>query len=358
MERWNAEHRAFACETYFRKNDSYVETIRAFRKKFALNPRDPVPSRNTLNLWVRNFRETASAGKKKPPGLARSVRTPENAARVQNALVTSPTRSARKQASSLGVSRTSFRRILRDLSFHPYKILITQELKPTDYGQRLKFAQTMKRKLQSGEIERSNLLISDEAHFHLNEFVNKQNCRYYAVDHPKLIHEKPLHSPRVTVWCAVAEWGIVGPYFFEGNVNTESYTQMLHQFLIPELKRRRKLKSTIFQQDGATCHTSKITMAMLRRVFGTRLISRFTKFGWPPRSPDMSTCDFFLWGYLKSRVYVTKPRTLEQLKTNIRREIGLINKAMLKRVYENFEKRLEDCIETEGHHLTGVIFRT
>jgi hypothetical protein len=42
-------------------------------------------------------------------------------------------------------------------------------------------------------------LMSDEAHFHLNGSVNKQNCRYWAANNPHEMHQKPLHSPKVTV---------------------------------------------------------------------------------------------------------------------------------------------------------------
>ena len=53
-------------------------------------------------------------------------------------------------------------------------------------------------------------------------------------------------------------------------------------------------------------------------------VSQAPHFGdapWPPRSPDLSTCIFFLWGYLKSRVYTHKPRMLNNLKEAICQEI-------------------------------------
>jgi hypothetical protein len=59
------------------------------------------------------------------------------------------------------------------------------------------------------------IMISDEAHFHLDGSVNKQNCRYWVAENPRQLHQRPLHSPKVTVWCGIAKFGIVGPYFFE-----------------------------------------------------------------------------------------------------------------------------------------------
>ncbi|KAG5318135.1 TC3A transposase, partial [Pseudoatta argentina] len=79
---------------------------------------------------------------------------------------------------------------------------------------------------------------------------------------------------------------------------------------------------------------------------------------WPARSPDLSPCDFFLWGYLKSLVYVDRPRTIDHLKNNIRDAIANIPIDMLRRVDENFKERLNQCMRDGGRHLTDVIFKT
>jgi len=51
-----------------------------------------------------------------------------------------------------------------------------------------------------------------------------------------------------------------------------------------------------FQQDGATAHTANESMTIVRNMFPGYLISRLGDVPWPPRSPDLSTCDFFsLW---------------------------------------------------------------
>ncbi|GFT34726.1 DUF4817 domain-containing protein [Trichonephila clavipes] len=52
------------------------------------------------------------------------------------------------------------------------------------------------------------LILSDEAHFHLSGTVNEQNFRYWTAENPQLLHQSQLHSPRVTVWCVVAEFGV------------------------------------------------------------------------------------------------------------------------------------------------------
>jgi hypothetical protein len=63
-------------------------------------------------------------------------------------------------------------------------------------------------------------------------------------------------------------------------------------------------------------------MEELRQVFGDRIISRGL---WPARSPDLSPCDFYLWGNLKQKVYKTNPHTIEEPKENIRNAVSAIS---------------------------------
>jgi len=141
--------------------------------------------------------------------------------------------------------------------------------------------------------------------------------RYWAADNPRELHQRPLHSPRVTVWCAISSVGIIGPWFFEENeqivtVTSDRYVNMLEEFFLPRLD-EMDLGDIWFQQDGATAHTSKASITVLREHFPGRLISLRGDLEWPARSPDLTPCDFFLWGYLKSRVCTNRPQTLEEV---------------------------------------------
>ncbi|GFW12785.1 uncharacterized protein TNCV_3884951 [Trichonephila clavipes] len=75
-------------------------------------------------------------------------------------------------------------------------------------------------------------------------------------------------------------------------------------------------------QDGATSHTANPVKAFLIQTFGEdRIVSRHCRYPWPPRSPDLTPADFWLWGYLKSRVYLSGPSSLSELKDTIHRSI-------------------------------------
>jgi len=65
---------------------------------------------------------------------------------------------------------------------------------------------------------------------------------------------------------------------------------------------------------------------------------------------------FFLWGYLKSKIYVRKTRTVDDLKVSIREEIATVPQEMLVNVMQNFEERLRTCVRQEGRCLSDIIF--
>ncbi|GFT02757.1 hypothetical protein TNCV_879601 [Trichonephila clavipes] len=53
------------------------------------------------------------------------------------------------------------------------------------------------------------ILFSDEAHFWLNGYVNKQNGRIWSEANPQVYVETPLHPEKMTVWCALWAGGIL-----------------------------------------------------------------------------------------------------------------------------------------------------
>ncbi|GFT79816.1 transposable element Tc3 transposase [Trichonephila clavipes] len=205
------------------------------------------------------------------------------------------------------------------------------------------------------------ILFSDEAHFWLNGYVNKQNCRIWREANPQVYVETPLHPEKLTVWCALRAGGIIGPYVFKNDeghnvtVNGDRYRAMITNFFIPELK-NHNVQELWFQQDGATCHTARATIDLLKDTFGDRLISRFGPVNWPPRSCNLTPLDYFLGDYLKSLIYADKPQTLDHLEDNIRRVIADIRPQMLEKVIENWTSRLDYIRASRGSHVPGIIF--
>ncbi|GFV25852.1 zonadhesin [Trichonephila clavipes] len=139
-------------------------------------------------------------------------------------------------------------------------------------------------------------------------------------------------------------------------VNGDRYRAMITNFFIPGLN-NHDVQELWFQQDGATCHTARATIDLLKDTFGDRLISRFGPVNWPPRSCDLTPLDYFLWGYVKSLVYADKLQTLDHLEDNIRRVIADIRQQMLEKVLENWTPRLDYIRASRGSPMPEIIFK-
>ncbi|GFX57637.1 hypothetical protein TNCV_2676231 [Trichonephila clavipes] len=108
---------------------------------------------------------------------------------------------------------------------------------------------------------------------------------------------------------------------------------MITNFFIPEVN-DHDVQELWFQQDGATCHTARATIDLLKDTF-----------------------DHFLWGYVKSLVYADKPQTLDHLEDNIRRVIADIRPQMLEKVIENWTSRLDYIRASRGSPKPEIIFK-
>jgi len=170
------------------------------------------------------------------------VRTLENVDKVRMAVVKRPRRSVKRHSAAVGLTDQSVQRMLhKDLNFHLYKIAIVQELNDRHMANRKISSEQLPEMLNDGGVI-NTLQMTDEAHFHLSGYVNEQDYRYWAPENPQELHQRHLHSERLTVWCGIASFGVLGPYFFEDNegsaitVTPERYVAMLRNFCEPELR--------------------------------------------------------------------------------------------------------------------------
>jgi len=74
----------------------------------------------------------------------------------------------------------------------------------------------------------------------------------------------------------------------------------------------------------------------------------------PPRSPDATRCDFFLWGYVKDQVYVHLAASIPELKVRIRTAIDTITADMLQTVWNERDYRVDVCRITQGVHIAHL----
>ena len=141
------------------------------------------------------------------------------------------------------------------------------------------------------------------------------------------------------------------PYFFENEagqtatVNGARYRNMITQFFLPKLD-DIDVANMWFQQDNATCYIANETIQLLHETFPSRIFSRFGDQKWPPRSCDLIPLDFFLWGYLKSNVYINNTTTTCALQEEIKHCINEIQPQLCRKVMKNFDERVGMCQQT------------
>ena len=341
---YDKKEKAQALLLYLRCKESYAEFVTKWRSKYGRHAQ--LPSINFLKKLLEKLENDGDFDRRR----SRTVLSPEKIAEIGSAFDNCPTLSLRKAAQQLSCSVFSIWKTIRsELRLFPYKITRVQQLKEADKPQRVYFCNWFEQLTTEDQEVLDHFYFSDEANFHVNGHVNAQNARIWGAVNPRLSVQTPLYSPKTTVWCGISRKRIIGPFFFRQTVNQENYREMIQNCFLPSLHEADpdSLEFAYFQQDGATPHTAKRTMEFLREKFGDRLIA---KGFWPPRSPDLTPPDFFLWGYLKSRVYSTSPSTLDELEERIREEIGKITKDMLAKVFRNLEMRVVECIKEGGGH--------
>jgi hypothetical protein len=155
---------------------------------------------------------------------------------------------------------------------------------------------------------------------------------------------------------------VICPYFFEEEgvtviMNSERYVATLRNFLqlrMEEIVEEGELGGVWFQQDGAATHTARNLMNVLGEIFPGRLVSLRGDVGWPARSPDLSMCDLFLWGYL----FKHRPHALPELKERIIEEVNAIPREMCERAVQSFRDRLQQCVAANGRQLEDIIFKS
>ena len=206
----------------------------------------------------------------------------------------------RKAAQVLKISKSSLHRIIKKfLKLHSYKITTHQLLTTKFMEAGVKFCKTITEMFESGEIDENKIVFSDEGHFWLNGYVNKQNYQFWGTENPNISISKSLHPEKATLLAALSVKGIY-LYFFDSIVTGNSYKELLKIKLFPFAKKRVWVKTFHFMQDGATPYRTKGVFKAIYNVYGNRVIGlEYPKFAhggieWPPYYPDLNPCDFFL----------------------------------------------------------------
>lgn len=318
---------------------------------------DNIRSRSFFYKVVQSFKSDGSVQLKKRK--RRNTVTGEaNEINVIAAVQHNPHVSTREIHRDLGISRDSIRRILNRHKYHPYRVSLHQELHGNDFHRRVEFCEWAVQQIQRNPNFFANVLFSDESTFTNHGSVNRHNMHYWSVDNPHWLRQVEHQRPwSVNVWCGILGNKLIGPYFIDGTLNGIKYRNFLEHELPPLLEDVALPIRQImwFQHDGCPAHYSATAREVLNRDFNGRWIGRGGPVNWPARSPDLTSPDFFLWGYLKDKVFQQAPTTREYMIQRIRNACAEIPADMLLSCVQSFEKRINKCLEVQGHNFEHLI---
>lgn len=313
--------------------------------------RQPFPDR--FSILKNNLINHGSFSRPRPKSYNKENREVDEI-NVLAAVEATPSTSCRVIEAEVGVIKSRAQQILRKHKFKPYKTKIVQHLHRGDAERRTIFCNWYLQKIQTNRHFARSVIWSDEAYFSSAGVFNRNNTRYWHQENLRLIFEREQQGRfGFSVACF-----ILGPQIsyriYEGGLSAERYLNILEDVL-PELLDNiplAGLNTIYFQQDGAPAHNALMIRPFLENHFPNKWIGTNAPIRWPPRSPDLSVLDFFLWGYLKNKVYSRRHTNLEELREAItvafqdlqRRSIIILN------ALERITKMCELCIRENGNH--------
>ena len=192
-----------------------------------------------------------------------------------------------------------------------------------------------------------------------------QNVRRYAPKRqpPANFTFQRLNSrEKLGVWAAlVGDGTLIGPFFFDGNLNGNGYLRMLRTDILPIIAQKfgqhanGAIRQAWWAQDGAPCHRSNAVRRELQTRFHQRVVALGHPREWPANSPDLTPMDFFVWGFVKNNVYKTPPADMNDLRRRITAEFATLTRGqrMIRRSFDDMTRRANVCIRRGGLHVEG-----
>lgn len=257
-------------------------------------------------------------------------------------------------AQEVDIPASTVRQILRRNGYRSYKVQKVQELLPEDYFRRMEFCEMAMERANRDEHFIKNILFTDECSFPLHGHHNPSVTRYWSRENLHLsVAERTQFPQKLNVWAGILGDHIVGPFFINGNLNAETYLNLIQNEILPAVQNlpNINLNQVWFQQDGCPAHNSLRVRELLDQYFQGRIISTTGDIRWPPRSPDLSVNDFFLWGYIKEIIYkfqATRANNLHELRIKIIEASQNITAETFADVRSEFYDRLGYCLMKGG----------
>lgn len=332
-----------------------IRTCREFNAKYPhLNPMNP-------RKFLRLKNKVITTGNLNPPRNRKKsiLNDEETQINVLAYFTAYPKTSIRHASEEIGISFSSVQRILSEHKFHPYSFIRLQKLSEQDFGRRLMFCEDFLLKFQEHGINfLKNIIWSDEAKFSKRGVHNHRNQHFWATENPHLVKQVDNQFQfSVNVFCLLLD-DQVKWFIYEENLNGNRYldiiTNIVEEF-IDNLPFGRP-ENLWYQMDGAPAHSTRAVDRKLTMLFEDRWWGNKGPLLWPPRSPDLTPLDFFLWGRIKDVVYQTEPGSKIELVQRINESMISLDPQEIRRATNNAViRRIELCTNRNGEHIEHLL---
>lgn len=319
-------------------------------------PNLPIPTHGLINRMQQNlqdFGQFSVPRHAQAPG--RPQHHPDNLnRRILRYFARDPQRSSRQAARRFNVSHFFVLRQLHSSELHPFHFRPVQDILPRDLEGRRLFCEWF---LRNNE---TNILWTDESTFMRVGMFNVHNEHFWAAENPFLTRRNAFQVRfSLNVWAGMINGTIIGPLFIEGTLRGENYLNLIRH-VVEELLEDvplQRLGDLHFQHDGAPAHYARRVREYLNEEFPRRWIGRGGPIAWPPRSPDLTPLDFYLWSDVKRIVYQQESNTVEELRQKIIHAFDQIkaNNYVLNRIPNNHRRRAELCLQQGGGHFEQLL---
>ena len=318
-----------------------------------------------------------SAKGKHPGGRPKAVATPQACRRLRDSIKRHPRRSLREHGRRLQIADRTLRRMAGQIGAHSRIRIRKPLLTPKMRQRRVELSQKMLNSVKS--YGKRIIFFSDEKNFNVQEAYNRRNSRYIVLENSdvedgggdndvdvdadgvpyNVKYATSTKNPASVMFLGVvASTGEVSPpYWFKEKerLNAVKYVKILDRILLPWMAKvaadhpvgpDNVPSKFVFQQDGASSHTAKLTQAFLKKRLGKSGFWRAEM--WPANSPDLNPLDYSIWNAVASKACAVPHENTKTLKAAVNRAWRGLSPTYVQSTCKIFRKRLEKVIANNG----------
>lgn len=329
-------------------------TCREFNLKY---PHLPSMTRKKFARIKRNFCDFGKVDK--PLARKKPVTEDEvNQVAVLGYFEAHPRKSIRNASADLGLSYATVQRILHHHKIHPYSFIRLQKLHPGDYQRRVEFCENFLIEAQEDENFLQRIIWTDEAKFCQRGVFNRRNRHFYARENPHMVLEvENQRKFSLNVFCMLMDnrfWYFI----YNENLNGDRYIDIIRNVVeefVDDLP-LRVADSCWYQMDGAPAHSTRAVDEKLTELFRDRWWGNKGPRLWPPRSPDLTPVDYYLWGRIKELVYATPIDNENDLRLKITAAFENLQPGEIKQATSHsVQNRILECLNQNGAHIEHLL---